>query len=88
MRRRLLGWHFPPQSRSHVGVGAHFFNQQTSAAGIGGQRGVHGRACGNQEHNDLAVVTGFGLGLGVENRPMRGVPILKAFPDDVRLSIR
>src|SRR6266581_1332166 len=64
MRRRLLGWHFPPQSRSHVGVGAHFFNQQTSAAGIGGQRGIHRRACGNQEHNDLAVGTGFGLGFG------------------------
>jgi len=64
MRRRLLGWHFLPQSRSHVGVGAHFFNQQTSAAGIGGQRGIHGRACGNQEHNDLAVVTGFGPGFG------------------------
>src|SRR5260221_11682061 len=63
-RRRLMGWHLTPQSRSHVGVGAHFSNQQTSAAGIGGQRGIHARACVNQEHNDFAVVTGFGLGFG------------------------
>jgi len=67
----LLGRDFTSQSRSHPGVGAYFFDQQSSATGIGRQRGIHARAGGNQERNDLVVVTGFGWGIdpGVECPP-------------------
>ena len=64
MTGSLFGGHFTLQGRSHAGVGVYLFNQQTSAAGIGGQRGIHGRACINQEHDDLAILTGFGFGSG------------------------
>src|SRR5260221_5909834 len=52
-RRRLMGWHLTPQSRSHVGVGAHFSNQQTSAAGSGGPQRNNDPARRHQEHQQL-----------------------------------
>src|SRR2546430_17623140 len=71
-RRRLLGWHFTPQSRSHVGVGAHFFNQQTSAAGVGGESGIHGRARGRGGGKSLPTRAGVAPRVGGGGGPLRG----------------